>query len=234
MTIQTDVDNSVADLLGTGEYRKIRKIDDDFLDRAKQTGMRKIESASGNWLIRAFQLAKKIFAQVQAPDKEIYYAVPNEMVKEAKKDKKVVVPISKPRDPNHELLTNKRRAGGEHRDKKREGKDGIFKHKKDPVDESKLSFKDWLIAESKKEVGDDSHPFSVKILHKGKDKKWPALKGEIYEKDVLIGTFSRGAVRDGYIPPIEYKFRTERARDRFDDFADSLTIPETIEALIPH
>lgn len=77
------------------------------------------------------------------------------------------------------------------------------------------------------------HPFSVEILSKGKDKMWPALKGEIYEKDVLIGTFSRGAVRDGFVPPIKYKFRTEKAKSRFDDFADSLSIEETIEALLP-
>ena len=77
------------------------------------------------------------------------------------------------------------------------------------------------------------HNYSVKILHKGKDKKWPALKGEIYEKDVLIGTFARGAVKDGYIPPITYKFRTDRAKSRFEDFSDSLSIEETIEALLP-
>jgi hypothetical protein len=77
------------------------------------------------------------------------------------------------------------------------------------------------------------HDYSVKILSKGKDKKWPALKGEIYEKDVLIGTFSRGAVRDNFIPPIEAKFRTDRSKARFDDFADSLSIGETIEALLP-
>jgi hypothetical protein len=77
------------------------------------------------------------------------------------------------------------------------------------------------------------HDYSVKLLSKGKDKKFPALKGEIYEKDVLIGTFSRGAVRDSFVPPIESKFRTARAKMRFDDFADSLSISETIEALLP-
>lgn len=76
------------------------------------------------------------------------------------------------------------------------------------------------------------HPFSVKVLHKGKG-KWPKLNGEIYEHDVLIGTFERGAVVDGYVPPITYKFRTERAKARFDDFADSNSIAETIEALLP-
>lgn len=151
MSIQTDVDDSVADLLGTEEYRKIRKVDDDFLDKAKQTGMRKIESASGNWLIRAFQYAKKIFAQIQAPDKEIYYAVPNEMVKEAKKETAIVVKTPKPRDPNYKVLANKRNAAGSHRDKKRDGKDGVFKHKKTiVVDEggSKLTFKQWLAESS--------------------------------------------------------------------------------------
>ena len=77
------------------------------------------------------------------------------------------------------------------------------------------------------------HPYSIKLTHKGKDKTFPSLKGEIYEKDVLIGTFSRKAVVDGYVPPIEYKFRTDRAKARFDDFSDSLSIEETIEALLP-
>lgn len=77
------------------------------------------------------------------------------------------------------------------------------------------------------------HQYSAKILHRGKAKMWPSLKGELYEKDVLIGTFARGAVHDGYVPPITYKFRTEAARNRFDDFADSLSIEETIEALLP-
>jgi hypothetical protein len=102
---------------------------------------------------------------------------------------------------------------------------------------TKPTFKQFLLSEAKSTHKDGDmvkpHNFSVKLLSKGKDKKWPALKGEIYEKDVLIGTFSRGAVRDNFIPPIEAKFRTERAKARFDDFADSLSIGETIEALLP-
>lgn len=110
----------------------------------------------------------------------------------------------------------------------------------------KLTFKEFLLAESEKiqvpntrlkiASKDDfvePHDYSVKILSKGKDPKWPALKGEIYEKDVLIGTFSRGAVHDHFIPPIEYKFRTTGAKSRFDNFADSNSIAETIEALLP-
>jgi hypothetical protein len=77
------------------------------------------------------------------------------------------------------------------------------------------------------------HKYSAKILKKGADKKWPTLKGEIYEGDVLIGTFSRGAVQDHIIPSIEYKFRSSQAKARFEDFADSLSIEETIEALLP-
>lgn len=97
--------------------------------------------------------------------------------------------------------------------------------------------KEWdVLTESGPAKGDDMvkpHKYTAKILHKGKDKKWPALKGEIYEKDVLIGRFSRKAVEDGYVPPIEYKFLSSQAKARFDDFADSLSIEETIEALLP-
>lgn len=79
-----------------------------------------------------------------------------------------------------------------------------------------------------------NHPYSAKLLHKGKDKLWPCLKGEIYEKDVLIGTFTRGAVQDHYVPPIVTKFRTDAAKARFEDFSDCLSIAETVEALIAH
>ena len=100
----------------------------------------------------------------------------------------------------------------------------------------KITFKQYL-AEAKNTHPDGDtvkpHSYSVKILTKGKDKKWPALKGEIYEKDVLIGTFSRGAVRDNFIPPIVSKFRTDKSKARFEDFADSSSIAETIEALLP-
>ena len=43
---------------------------------------------------------------------------------------KIVVPVSKPRDPNHQILANKKNAAGEHRDKKRELKNGVEKHKR--------------------------------------------------------------------------------------------------------
>ena len=98
-----------------------------------------------------------------------------------------------------------------------------------------ITFKQFLVeAKSTHPDGDTvkPHKYSVKVLTKGKDKKWPALKGEIYENDVLIGTFSRGAVRDNFIPPIVAKFRTDKSKLRFDDFADSSSIAETIEALI--
>lgn len=77
------------------------------------------------------------------------------------------------------------------------------------------------------------HPYSVKLTYRAKKGKWPALKGELYERDVVIARFSRAAVVDGYVPPIEYKFLSTQARHRFDDFADCLSIEESIEALIP-
>lgn len=98
----------------------------------------------------------------------------------------------------------------------------------------KLTFKQWL-SEGKPHTDDmvKPHKYSVKLTHQGKDKRWPSLKGEIYEGDVMIGRFSRAAVKDGYVPPIEYKFLSSQAKARFDDFADSSSIAETIEALLP-
>ena len=75
------------------------------------------------------------------------------------------------------------------------------------------------------------HPYSVKLTYRAKKGTFPALRGEIYEHDVLIGKFHREPVREGYVPPIEYRFFSEKAKHRFDDFADCLSIEETIEAL---
>ena len=129
----------------------------------------------------------------------------------------------KPRDPNQVVLASKKNAGGPMRDKRREQRNGDSKHKG-------RAFEDLQILEDSKIT---PHKYSVKLTFKGKDTHWPALKGEIYEKDVVIGRFSRGAVRDGYVPPIEYKFLSAASKNRFDDFADSLSIAETIEALLP-
>lgn len=76
------------------------------------------------------------------------------------------------------------------------------------------------------------HPYSAKLTYKAKKGSWPALRGELYEADVLIGTFKRGPVEDHFVPEIEHKFRTSASKARFEDFADSLSIAETIEALI--
>lgn len=76
------------------------------------------------------------------------------------------------------------------------------------------------------------HPYTAKLTYKAKKGNWPAMRGELYEDDVLIGTFKRGATWDNFIPPIEYKFLSDASKHRFDNFADSLSIEETIEALI--
>jgi hypothetical protein len=76
------------------------------------------------------------------------------------------------------------------------------------------------------------HPYSAKLTYKAKKGHFPALRGELYEHDYVIATFKRDPTVDGFVPPIEYKFRTDASRNRFDDFADSLSIEETIEALI--
>jgi hypothetical protein len=75
------------------------------------------------------------------------------------------------------------------------------------------------------------HNYSVKFTYKAKKGSWPAMRGHILEGDVIIGTFERRAVVDGYIPDITYKFFSSQARGRFDDFADCISIAETIEAL---
>lgn len=77
------------------------------------------------------------------------------------------------------------------------------------------------------------HPYSAKLTYKAKKGDFPAMRGEIYERDIVIARFSRAPVEDGYIPPIETKFLSERAKDRFETFSDCLSIEETVEALLP-
>lgn len=77
------------------------------------------------------------------------------------------------------------------------------------------------------------HKYSVKLAYIAKKGNFPAMRGDIYEGDVVIGTFRRGPVVDGYVPEVEHKFRTQAAFRRFVDFADSLSVEETILALVP-
>lgn len=78
----------------------------------------------------------------------------------------------------------------------------------------------------------EPHKYSVTLTYRAKKGTWPAIRGQIFEGDVLIGTFNRPPLKD-FVPEIAYKFYSEAAKYRFDDFADSLSIPETIEALLP-
>jgi hypothetical protein len=79
----------------------------------------------------------------------------------------------------------------------------------------------------------EPHPYSVKLTRCSKKGRWPSFKGEIYEHDVLIGSCWRGATVDHFVPPIEYKFRTDASFNRFDNFADCLSVEESIEAILP-
>lgn len=73
------------------------------------------------------------------------------------------------------------------------------------------------------------HPFIAKITE-----RFPrgGFKGELLEHDVIIATFKRGAVSRGFVSPIEVKFNSTQARARFEEFSDSLSIGETIEAVL--
>jgi hypothetical protein len=42
---------------------------------------------------------------------------------------KVIVPVTKPRNPTYQTLAKKANAGGAHRDRKAELKKGVYKHK---------------------------------------------------------------------------------------------------------
>ena len=76
------------------------------------------------------------------------------------------------------------------------------------------------------------HPYKAVLSYKAKSGMFPALRGELLENDVIIAKFSRGPTKDHFVPPIEYKFLSDASRNRFDNFADCLSIEESIETLI--
>lgn len=166
--ISVQIDDTVAEFLGTHQVEKRKHVSDQMIDNAKQTGMKKVESAMGNWFVRIFAYEKKVFAQVQTPDKEIYYILPKALAEELNEMEKnpntLVVPLPKPRDTTQQVLANKKNAAGAHRDKKREMKDGKFKHKGQVMETGmKLSFKQF-IQEMEEEGGNGL--FSYKIEYK--------------------------------------------------------------------
>lgn len=59
-----------------------------------------------------------------------------------------------------------------------------------------------------------------------------AARGFILENGSQIAQFKRDGKDDlGYISPIEVKWFSERAKARFEDFCNCLSISETIEAI---
>ena len=68
------------------------------------------------------------------------------------------------------------------------------------------------------------------VITEGKYGK--AYRGEILEDGILVGTFHQLSPKNGYWP-LKYHFYTSMARDRFEDLADTLTIQEIIEAMLP-
>jgi len=74
--------------------------------------------------------------------------------------------------------------------------------------------------------------YHVNLTYRSSAKSFPSIRGELLENNIIICRFSRGRVIDGYIPPIKYKFLSDASRVRFDDYADCISIPEAIEALI--
>ena len=103
---------------------------------------------------------------------------PDESIQtEGKKGRRAMRYNKKPRDPNHSTLAAKRSsgAGGAHRDKRKEEKQGLVKHKKDlKADESMLPHSTF--AGSK--VGQKEGP-AGQWRNKGPKANKPAKKGDL-------------------------------------------------------
>ena len=72
-----------------------------------------------------------------------------------------------------------------------------------------------------------NYTYDARVTYRG---KLGMVKGEVYENGYLIGTFQRHADCWGSTG-ITHTFYSERAKARFEDFCDSLSISETIEAM---
>lgn len=59
------------------------------------------------------------------------------------------------------------------------------------------------------------------------------ITADLTESGLVVARVRRPSVRGGYVAPFEAKWFSERAKARFEDFADSLSIEEAIEALLP-
>ena len=75
------------------------------------------------------------------------------------------------------------------------------------------------------------HPYSVRIVHRAKKGPFPSFRAELLEHDVIVCRFKRESVKDGYVPPITFRFLSEMSQVRFLNFADSISIEESLEAL---
>lgn len=56
-----------------------------------------------------------------------------------------------------------------------------------------------------------------------------AIKGELYEGDLLVATFNKPA--SGWYWGVTIKFGSAAAKSRFDSFCNCLSMGETLEAL---
>ncbi len=70
------------------------------------------------------------------------------------------------------------------------------------------------------------HPYSTKVITRSPR---GAIKGELYEGDLLVATFSKPA--SGWYWGVTIKFGSTAAKSRFDAFCDSLSMGETLEAI---
>jgi len=69
-----------------------------------------------------------------------------------------------------------------------------------------------------------THPYTTQVT---RNAKGYIVKGELFENGLLVATFKRGATEVWF----KVKFFSSRAEARFDDFTDSLSRTETIEAI---
>lgn len=83
-----------------------------------------------------------------------------------------------------------------------------------------------------KEAMVTEHPYKALLSYKAKKGSFPAMRGHLYENDVIVASFKRAPVRDGFVPDLEVTFYSSQAQARFNNFADCLSIQESVLAVL--
>jgi len=72
--------------------------------------------------------------------------------------------------------------------------------------------------------------YTIQIIQTSKQ-RFGRATAFLLEDGIQIAKITRAGLQEGYIAETQFKFFTQGAEGRFQDFCDSLSMTETVEAL---